>query len=763
MAEQNTVRTVLKFLLEGGDVPADVAKRLEQLGQKAKVAQQDLKGTSGAVKDLAGQLSSYLGAAAVGAFVKSAVSDFATLERTLNATSDQMTRMGLDGGRAIQGVRRDLEALAAGGGPLVSETLPGFQKFLGITQDVGAAMAATKLAADASERGTLEYGAAMDAVAQLIQGRPMGAAMALNLQLRDQSGRLKTNAELMQEVVAAVGGLGDAFQDTQNKLDQAGAGWERFKTKAGEGLSVLAGWAAKGLGALTTYAQDLGAWYGFVVNGALDVARNLGEIFSAAFDLKKLATDPGQWWADLGAAGKKVTDDLALSWQTLTEQIAENHRDIGKDAATTATDLEKLLAQARKKAAAEQAEEDKKNAEKRMEYEARAALALEAAKVKATEEGSQARLDAMLEALRVEHEQRLAEARKLNADLATEDQRYALERLALINQFHAAWLAIEAENAKARADAEQEAFLERLAERREQAGLAVEAEGEREDAERDARYADLLDRAGAFQDQLAALDAEALDTRRERELAAVDAEWEDARNRALEGDAAAAEELNNTQRWEDRKAAVEARYAGDRKALEKGVKEFKRQQMMEGAQLAIASLRTIFGNSKGFAIAEAIMNTYQGATRALKDYPQPYASIVAALTIAAGMKQVAEIRKQQPTEGKGFDDPANDRLAYLGGRKWATDLVAMVGRGFQEGVNLSMAGMARGPSADVRMPDSPAPAPAVVQAPGISRTVEAGPRVALNVGVLVADEESLRQLNRELDRVAARDENRLVG
>lgn len=60
---------------------------------------------------------------------------------------------------------------------------------------------------------------------------------------------------------------------------------------------------------------------------------------------------------------------------------------------------------------------------------------------------------------------------------------------------------------------------------------------------------------------------------------------------------------------------------------------------------------------KGVRIAQAVMNTYQGATLALATYPGPLGIALAATTVAAGMANVAKISSQQfqgSFDGGGF-------------------------------------------------------------------------------------------------------------
>jgi hypothetical protein len=63
--------------------------------------------------------------------------------------------------------------------------------------------------------------------------------------------------------------------------------------------------------------------------------------------------------------------------------------------------------------------------------------------------------------------------------------------------------------------------------------------------------------------------------------------------------------------------------------------------------------KKLFALNKAFQIAQAIMQTYQGATLAISSYPPPLNFAMAAATVAAGLGQVAQI-KAQSFEGGGF-------------------------------------------------------------------------------------------------------------
>lgn len=63
--------------------------------------------------------------------------------------------------------------------------------------------------------------------------------------------------------------------------------------------------------------------------------------------------------------------------------------------------------------------------------------------------------------------------------------------------------------------------------------------------------------------------------------------------------------------------------------------------------------KKLFAMQKAVQVAQAIMNTYTGATKAMASYPPPINFAMAALTVANGMAQVAQIRAQS-FEGGGF-------------------------------------------------------------------------------------------------------------
>ena len=82
----------------------------------------------------------------------------------------------------------------------------------------------------------------------------------------------------------------------------------------------------------------------------------------------------------------------------------------------------------------------------------------------------------------------------------------------------------------------------------------------------------------------------------------------------------------------------------------------------------IAGNKTMFRIQQAASIGKAIMNTYEGATKAFATYGVPMGYLAAAAVIAAGMAQVAQIRSQSYS-GKALGGPMVGGQTYLVGEK----------------------------------------------------------------------------------------------
>jgi tape measure domain-containing protein len=107
--------------------------------------------------------------------------------------------------------------------------------------------------------------------------------------------------------------------------------------------------------------------------------------------------------------------------------------------------------------------------------------------------------------------------------------------------------------------------------------------------------------------------------------------------------------------------------------------EFEKKTELQKSQFAIdqaAQMFTALGQynkkafmaAKAFNIANAIMNTYMAATKALATYPPPFSFIAASAAVAMGLAQVAQISSQQYS-GRAIGGPVMGNQPYIVGER----------------------------------------------------------------------------------------------
>lgn len=112
--------------------------------------------------------------------------------------------------------------------------------------------------------------------------------------------------------------------------------------------------------------------------------------------------------------------------------------------------------------------------------------------------------------------------------------------------------------------------------------------------------------------------------------------------------------ITNATTSNEKKSFVER--MGMNQARIKGMQElaeFEQKTEHEKAAHVIGAMSTLFAKNKKLQIANAIMQTYAGATKALSAYKPPLSFAMASAVIASGMQQVSAI-KAQSFEGGGF-------------------------------------------------------------------------------------------------------------
>lgn len=134
-----------------------------------------------------------------------------------------------------------------------------------------------------------------------------------------------------------------------------------------------------------------------------------------------------------------------------------------------------------------------------------------------------------------------------------------------------------------------------------------------------------------------------------------------------------AEQLSDQDRALLQKKGAEERQA----AIVRDRIEFEKKSEFQKAQWAIEQGATVFNAlgaqnrrafeaAKALNIAQALMNTYAGATKALATYPWPFGLIAAAAAVASGLAQVAQIRAQTYS-GRALGGPVMGNTPYIVG------------------------------------------------------------------------------------------------
>lgn len=112
--------------------------------------------------------------------------------------------------------------------------------------------------------------------------------------------------------------------------------------------------------------------------------------------------------------------------------------------------------------------------------------------------------------------------------------------------------------------------------------------------------------------------------------------------------------------------------------------DVKRQNERVNEDMASSTshfLDTMFANNKTAATASALINTYQGITKALSAYPPPYSYAMAAMQAAMGFAQVRAIQSTSKTSSGGGGAPAGGASSGAAAQTQAPPTSTMYVRG----------------------------------------------------------------------------------
>ncbi len=599
--------TVVRAVLEIQSRIKDLQKGVDALkgaSKAAKSTKQEVSKANVAANNLGKTLTRFFGAAILGRFVKDSVGAFADLERQFRTTAVEAERLGMSAQQTVARVDDLTRVIQSQTGVLQTETLPVFNKFLGLTGDVEQAAVLLRAAVGAQEAGFKDLNTAANLLGSILQGEVIEPSKSLGLAFDQSRTAAEQQSEVLDQALDKFLNLSGGIKDTRGELDAANSVWVDFKLAVGEGASAITGLLAPAMRALLNTFKSIGP--------ALVVAGRAFQGFFTGIALAgRFALDPRNWFADnfkeiLSASFKAGFDSIAAEAEGAVETLAEIWA--GAESGIT------------------QAAEAEEAARAALREEANARAS------KAAEE----RLAKERETARKAAEQRVQFERDL-------EDRLLSERLRAVEDGSEEQLELELE------------MLGRIRER------AIE--------EAHARGAD-IDEVNRIFDEIDLI-------RREEHAESVKEIWEKQKKDYL---AILKKQAKEAAKLQDAEAKM---------TVEK--ERFKRQAALDTASQAVELGRTIFGENKAIAVAETIIHTARGVMSALSLFPPNIP--LAALIVATGAAQVAKILSTNPggsgggggaAAPQGFDDPVNDRLAGLAGRRWAEDLLRMVTGGMHE-------------------------------------------------------------------------------
>lgn len=644
MGQDLTVRAVVEAILQGEGFEQAKAKLQEVAKQAQSSGAEGARGV-GQLNDALNQVGLNLGKIAsigfLAGLIKSSVVEWAGLERQLNAVNVQLVALGE--GAAMESVRSFIDGMTAIG-RTAETTAQAINRFVGITRDANAAMAAAKLASDLAAGGLGSFEGNVEAISALFKGRFQGALAMLGASL-DEHGRKITNAadayEALQRKAEILAGR---QRDLKSEMASASGQWELMKEKIGSGFAQLYSLLWPVIDKLLKVPAFIGEGWGQTFNLIINGAKAVGIALGAAFNLKELFASPKAYLHSVEGA---INNAYALIKDTIAD-AARGMIDVWKDqpeAAAKATQAgkDKILALLKGMAG-----DAKETSEKVVAVHDETVEKWLAAQQQAREADLQARRAALQSELEL--------AAKGSAQRAIlERQLLDIEQAEAIAKFkgtEGGKLAIAAEFT-----AKRIALANREAEERQKKALddlkrlyddQIAGEQAAMDTERevvDDALADFQSRGVAYLAENLDAYKQYLDRKLALLLAELDQEEEAEKSKVKDPDA----QQKIHEKYNEKRRKASKQTATEEIKNEKAVAQSKRDAVHDG----LSALAQAFPQFKAFAIANALISTYEGVDKALSAYPPPWSFIAAAGQLAFGLAQVRQIQSQNVAMATG--------------------------------------------------------------------------------------------------------------
>ncbi len=330
-----SIRAVVRAILEGKGFD-EVQNKLKQLDAEAKKTKGGIGGIGSQFGSLAVKASAFaagfFAVEKVARFVVGAAADVELFNRRMLSLKNTMEGLGF--GERTYEAREFIDGLQQATGVVDDELVPAFQQFIGLTEDMDAAMAAMKLSADLVDAGFGDFAKTQDIVAAVIAGRAGPALVQLGISLKDANGQAKTNEQLMSELLARYSGFAETAAESTGATSRLSSAWDKFGDTIGEAFLPVIDAAKRKI-----------AWF-------LDV----GVVsFRAAIDGVTVALMTAAKWSEYAWA--KIsggdTDEVVRRWDDAIDAIGEKWVESGNEqnqtTRLTADQQNAILAAARRK------------------------------------------------------------------------------------------------------------------------------------------------------------------------------------------------------------------------------------------------------------------------------------------------------------------------------------------------------------------------------------------------------------------------------
>lgn len=450
MADQK-LSGLIEFILKDAGLLEAQAK-VKSLTREVAASKAEMTAFSKASDLMTSSFRSWVAPAAVFAFVAKQTADWALFERQLRATAITLRALGIDADQAIPRVTAFLDSIAEATGIVDDDTLPAFQKLVGITRNVDAALAGTRLAAGIARSGMMDIGQAAEAVAAILNGKMGPAVNGLGIRTKEVDGSMRSASEVLDEARAKFDSLADGMAESESGAARMAAGWDKLGDSIGRTFLPIFD-AGKAV---------IGEFFSQLADG---LERSKVRILAFSTGLGAMFAPLNSWRESYAEAfrGYEAELDAMISGQTeaiqSTEQLYAELKKVAdlRDAAEQAKAKEqqdKALAAAQKSLLDSQIALAKEGTQKRLELEIQANEAARAVAI----EGAAGSADAILTINEVfDNKRRAIEGKFTEFQTAEAEKRTKAEQKA----------------AEERAKAEQSAVLAALRSQRDLAGAGT--------------------------------------------------------------------------------------------------------------------------------------------------------------------------------------------------------------------------------------------------------------------------------------------------